>query len=141
MMTRRSAGKVFPSPESRRMIEPPLPEAGPPPASPVRSVIAAFNRAVAAAPEPDAVVQAVEEKTKKLYVEGEKTLTNARTVRVTFPPLPLTPELKSRLQFLSNAKNISSLTIMAELLFIIYTFVPWAYYAVGHTYIIEWLRC
>lgn len=33
-------------------------------------------------------------------------------------------------QYLSNSKNIASLTVLAELAFIIYFAVPWQYYQV-----------
>ncbi|KAG9019435.1 hypothetical protein FRB90_002258 [Tulasnella sp. 427] len=120
-MTRRSSQRIFPSPDSkRRLTEVPEPEpeseqavaeAPQPPSSPVRSMIQAFNKAVAAAPEAEVVKQIVEERGKQAYAEADRALINARTL-------------------LSNAKNISTITIFAELLFAIYTFVPWAYYDV-----------
>ncbi|KAG8931982.1 hypothetical protein FRC01_000506 [Tulasnella sp. 417] len=119
MTTRRSSQRVFPSPDPKHKrtavpepepeTEQPVAELPPPPSSPVRSIVAAFNKAVAAAPEAEVVKQIVEERGKQAYAEADRALINAKT-------------------FLSNAKNISTITIFAELLFAIYTFVPWAYY-------------
>lgn len=95
MTTRRSSQRVFPSPDPKHkrtsaVIPEPEPqpeteqavaELPPPPSSPVRSMIAAFNKAVAAAPEAEVVKQIVEERGKQAYAEADRALINARTVR------------------------------------------------------------
>lgn len=90
-MTRRSmANKIFPtSPVKEKVPEAVAAAASPvsnaithPPSSPVRSMIAAFNKAVAAAPEAEVVKEAIEVKRRQLYVEGNKAVDSARTVSV-----------------------------------------------------------
>ncbi|KAG8908837.1 hypothetical protein FRB99_003075 [Tulasnella sp. 403] len=113
VQTRRSAARIShpPSSPDLRLKVKEAQQVALPPTSPVRSVIAALSNAMPSAPEPEAVVQAVEEQSRVFYAEAHRALTNTRA-------------------FLSNARNISSLTLLAELLFIIYVFVPWDYYAV-----------
>lgn len=79
-VTRRGAGKpIFPtsSPaEPKQIEEAPVSR----PSSPVRSVIEFVNKQVAKAPEPEAVVQLVEQRSKQLYSEADRALTGARWV-------------------------------------------------------------
>lgn len=91
MTTRRGTQRVFPSPDSKHKhtdVPDPEPEAGqavaqhpPLPSSPVRSMIATFNKVVASAPEAEVVKQIVEERGKQAYAEADRALVNARTVR------------------------------------------------------------
>ncbi|KAG8922110.1 hypothetical protein FRC02_012129 [Tulasnella sp. 418] len=80
--------------------------------SPTRSVISEFlEKARAVAPETELMAQLVQDKTKVVSGEADKLLSSSRI-------------------FLSNAKNISSITVLLELLFIIYNIVPWNYYPI-----------
>lgn len=63
-------------------------------------------------PRPDAVLSVVRQREEMVLQQGGDMLLTLRT-------------------FLSNSRNIWSLTALFELLFILYEIIPWAYVDVG----------
>ncbi|KAG8753479.1 hypothetical protein FRC14_006007 [Serendipita sp. 396] len=80
------------------------------PPSPVRALIANVDAAISnAIPDAQALVQVAEKTGSKLQARLVTTFDRSR-------------------EFLSNATNIASVTVLFEFLFILYVMVPWQYY-------------